>query len=90
MTRLPSFAYVACSAILIVSVGCVNSTHPDRSEDASVSGADGRGDLGASDTGAGAADALSCNPAPLVPPTLPAVIPDYLELDPARRSPGDC
>jgi DMSO/TMAO reductase YedYZ molybdopterin-dependent catalytic subunit len=81
MTRFPSFAYVACSAILLVSVGCEESTHRDRSEDASVGGADGRGDLGTSDTGA--ADALSCSPAPLVTPTLPAVIPGYLELDPA-------
>lgn len=82
MTRLASFAYLACSAILLVSIGCEKSTHQDRSEDASVGRADGRGDLGTGGADAGVADALSCNPAPVVAPILPAVIPGYLELDP--------
>jgi len=83
MARISWLAHSALLPVLIVGVGCQKTTQVNRLGDASVHGADAIDDLGTSGADAGAADALSCNPAPVVVPTLPDVIPGYLELDPA-------
>jgi DMSO/TMAO reductase YedYZ molybdopterin-dependent catalytic subunit len=83
MTRLSRLARVVCLTILMVSMGCQKTTHMKSSGDASTYGKDGIGNLGPSGADSNKADGWSCNPAPVVAPTLPAVIPVYLEQDPA-------
>jgi DMSO/TMAO reductase YedYZ molybdopterin-dependent catalytic subunit len=62
--------------MLVVSIGCPRTTHTTRTGDAN-------GNVDRAGADVSVADASSCHPTPIVAPTLPAVIPQYLELDPA-------
>jgi DMSO/TMAO reductase YedYZ molybdopterin-dependent catalytic subunit len=70
--------------MLFFSLGCGKSTRAGDPKAAGAGDAGGKGDTGQGrDANSASLDTKACNLTPVVAPTLPDVIPGYLELDPA-------